>query len=72
MGCSGWYLGYGSYWHWGNFAVTVLILTLIVWVIYRLTSNNLYRKTAGGSFSANNFVDINKRSVENKSELKSQ
>jgi len=60
MGCNGWYFGYGNYWHWGNFAIIILILALIVWVIYRLTTNNLSYKTVNGANPVNNFVNINK------------
>ncbi|GBD91356.1 double zinc ribbon [bacterium BMS3Abin04] len=60
MSCDGWYLGYGNYWHWGNMVITILIFAVILWLIYRLTANNVSRKTTNGSFLANNFVSINK------------
>ncbi|MAT59430.1 MAG: hypothetical protein CMF23_15775 [Ignavibacteriae bacterium] len=60
MRCDGWYYGYGDYWHWGNLIITILIIAVIVWVIYRLATNSSFR-TANGLSSFNNFVNVNKK-----------
>ena len=63
MGCTGWYYGYGDYWHWGNLIITILIISVIVWFIYRLATN-LSHKPVSGLSSFNNFVNINKKGIK--------